>query len=58
MGRTMPIEQWHLCAVDNSGIGHRLRSFCERVDEAQPGATAQLAAVDGARQPVSPMGGR
>jgi len=35
MGRTMPIEQWHLCAVDHTGIGHRLRSFCDRVDEVQ-----------------------
>jgi heterodisulfide reductase subunit A len=58
MGRTMPIEQWHLCAVDHPGIGHRLRSFCDRVDEAQAGATAQLAAVDGARQRVSPVGER
>jgi hypothetical protein len=58
MGRVMPIEQWHLCAVDHTGIGHRLQSFCDRVDEAQAGATAQLAAVDGARQRVSPVGER
>jgi heterodisulfide reductase subunit A len=51
MGRTMPIEQWHLCAVDHTGIGHRLRSFCDRVDEAQ--ATAR----DG-RELASPVGER
>jgi coenzyme F420-reducing hydrogenase delta subunit len=58
MRRTMPIEQWHLCAVDHTGIGHRLRSFCDRVDEAQAGATAQLAAVDGVRELVLPVGER
>lgn len=58
MGRTMPIEQWHLCAVDHNGIGHRLRSFCDRVDEAQAAAAAQLATADGARELVSPAGER
>jgi hypothetical protein len=54
----MPIEQWHLCAVDHTGIGHRLQSFCDRVDEAQAGATARLAAAEGARGPASPAGER
>ena len=39
MGFTMPIELWRLCAVEHHGVGHRLRSFCLRVDEA-PGAGA------------------
>jgi heterodisulfide reductase subunit A len=50
MGRTMPIEQWHLCAVDHTGIGHRLQDFCDRVDETQAAA--------GRKRELSPVGER
>jgi heterodisulfide reductase subunit A len=44
-GRTMPIEQWRLCAVDHHSIGHRIESFCARVDEgpAPSGAAPRVA---------------
>ena len=61
-GLAMPLELWHLCAVDRGGVGRRIRLFCARAqgDEAaaamlvsetdridQPG----LAGVTGARAP-------
>ena len=45
MGRTMPIELWHLCAVDHPGLGERLRRFCDRLEGAKPGAGAVPAAA-------------
>ena len=34
-GRIMPMEQWRLCAVDHPSVGHRIQSFCTRVDAAR-----------------------
>jgi coenzyme F420-reducing hydrogenase delta subunit len=31
-GRSMPIELWELCAVDHHSVGHRIESFCAKVD--------------------------
>jgi hypothetical protein len=50
----MPVELWQLCAVDHHGIGHRIESFCARVDAAHARAyEARLAgAADGSRPPA------
>jgi heterodisulfide reductase subunit A2 len=29
-GRRMPIELWHLCAVDGASVGRRIRRFCDQ----------------------------
>jgi heterodisulfide reductase subunit A len=38
-GATMPLELWHLCAVDRHTVGRRIRLFCAR---AENGGTAPL----------------
>jgi heterodisulfide reductase subunit A len=32
-GRSVPIELWHLCAVDRKSVGRRIRQFCERATD-------------------------
>ena len=29
-GRRLPIELWHLCAVDRDSVGRRIRHFCDQ----------------------------
>jgi len=48
-GRTMPVELWRLCAVEHHGIGHRIESFCARLDAAH--ARAYEARLAGSRPP-------
>jgi len=56
-GRIMPIELWRLCAVDHHGIGHRIESFCDRVDAAHARAyEARLAGAAGGSRPSLPVG--
>jgi heterodisulfide reductase subunit A len=55
-GGTMPIELWRLCAVDHHGVGHRIESFCARVDAAHAREyEARLAAGHGTHLPA-PLG--
>lgn len=35
-GMPIPIEQWHLCAVDRKSVGRRIRAFCRQVDGLPP----------------------
>ena len=52
-GRVMPIELWRLCAVDHHSIGHRIESFCARVDKA-PAAGAEPPPPASRQVPTSP----
>ena len=35
-GLPVPIELWHLCAVDRHGVGRRIRQFCLRLEKQGP----------------------
>ena len=50
-GRTMPIELWRLCAVEHHSVGHRIESFCARVDavRAQAHEAGPIAAASAKR---------
>lgn len=47
-GLPVPIELWHLCAVDRHGVGRRIRQFCGRLEngaQSQPRVTVAAAAA-------------
>lgn len=35
-GTPIPIELWHLCAVDRQSVGRQIRNFCDRAAAATP----------------------
>ena len=55
-GRVMPVELWRLCAVEHHGVGHRIESFCARVDAAHArSCQPQLASPAGGSRLAPPV---
>lgn len=47
-GRPLPVELWHLCAVDRKSVGRRIRAFCRRVGAADGMPPASSSSGSGA----------
>ena len=43
----MPLELWHLCAVDRDSVGRRIRLFCARAQSDE--AAAAMLVTEGDR---------
>ena len=42
-GKDVPLELWHLCAVDRHTVGRRIRLFCARAEGNEEAYKASLA---------------
>jgi len=46
-GLDVPIQLWHLCAVDRYGVGRRIRQFCARLENGRAADEPRLAVLAG-----------
>jgi coenzyme F420-reducing hydrogenase delta subunit len=46
-GMNVPLELWHLCAVDRHSVGRRIRQFAARAVQGSETAVATFAGVAG-----------
>ena len=51
-GLAMPLELWHLCAVDRGSVGRRIRLFCARAQGDEAAAAMLVSETDRVDRPA------